>query len=155
MTDDLGKKITDLGKSIWGKAQDTVDIVSMNSEIATKKHALTELYAEIGRLFCTNHAEMALNECPDKANQALSLAKDVKALEEKVLLKKGNRKCPACSATVSSEAVYCPACGFQLPPFQTQEQQEEQSPRYCKECGAILDRDDQFCQSCGKKQEDN
>ena len=152
MSEDFSKRITDFGKSIWGKAQDTVDIVALNNEIAAKNRELGQLYGEIGRLFCINHQQMAMDEYPDQTNRALAMAKEMKELEEKVLMKKGNRKCPACGAMAPAAAAFCPACGAAMPISEEPPKEEQDLNRYCKQCGAKLEQDDVYCASCGARQ---
>lgn len=155
MADDFGKKLTDFGKSVWEKAQDTVDIVGMNSDIASKNCQLTDLYAQIGKAFCVKNPDMARQEFPDLTEKALELAREITALEEKVLLKKGNRKCPSCGAMAPAAAAFCPSCGGAMPVVEEapEPEPEKKPPRFCKGCGGLLEENDVFCPACGAKQE--
>ena len=73
-------------------------------------------------------------------------------MQESLNLKKGFRKCPACSALVPVQAAFCPSCGAAMPPMPEPEPvqaQEVKEESVCKDCGAKVDEADRFCPVCG------
>lgn len=70
-------------------------------------------------------------------------------LQEQMKRVKGLRNCPKCGAEVADEAIFCPGCGFSLPPKVTPIPQSALQQKRCENCGSMVDEDAAFCTECG------
>jgi RNA polymerase subunit RPABC4/transcription elongation factor Spt4 len=154
MAEDFGKKVERFGQDVWKKTTDTFGVIGKNAEIASKSRELRTVYAEIGRQYCSKHAQETGNEFPDLCAQAYEMATEIAALEEQVLRQRGLRKCANCGESISRKAAFCPHCGEKQPeeePIDGDNETVEPDGWVCPACGTAMAQDDQFCSSCGTK----
>lgn len=155
MAEDFGKKVERFGQDVWKKTTDTFGVIGKNAEIASKSRELRTVYAEIGRQYCSKHAQASDNEFPDLCAQAFEMATEISALEEQVLSQRGLRKCAGCGESISKKAAFCPHCGAQQPIETTSASEDEPAAGpdgwVCPNCGTAMEPSDQFCSSCGAK----
>lgn len=67
---------------------------------------------------------------------------------------KSDRRCPSCGRIIPLDAKLCPYCGKQFKNHFKEEQREEDEddvPIFCTECGEQLKEEAEFCTSCGNK----
>ncbi len=155
MAEDFGKKVERFGQDVWKKTTDTFGVIGKNAEIASKSRELRAVYAEIGRQYCSKHAQETDNEFPDLCKQAYEMATEISALEEQVLRQRGLKKCVSCCESIPIKAAYCPHCGAQQPEEEAASEEDADTVVLddwtCPNCGAKMAADDQFCSSCGTK----
>jgi RNA polymerase subunit RPABC4/transcription elongation factor Spt4 len=154
MAEDFGKKVERFGQDVWKKTTDTFGVIGKNAEIASKSRELRTVYAEIGRQYCSKHAQETGNEFPELCTQAYEMATEISVLEEQVLGQRGLRKCGNCGESISRKAAFCPHCGTQQPkeePVEADDDAPGTDGWVCPTCGTAMAQDDQFCASCGTK----
>lgn len=66
--------------------------------------------------------------------------------KEQLCALKGTIGCPNCGAEISSNSMFCSACGakIELP-------RKQQNGKICSNCGAVVEEGAIFCTSCGTK----
>jgi len=154
MAEDFGKKVERFGQDVWKKTTDTFGVIGKNAEIASKSRELRTVYAEIGRQYCSKHAQETGNEFPELCAQAYEMATEISDLETQVLKQRGLRKCTSCGESISKIAAFCPHCGAQQPkeePAADEAESDEPAGWTCPNCNASMGPDDQYCSSCGTK----
>jgi len=155
------------------KAQQTVEITKLHTQISSKRKEIEKRYAQIGEAVYEAYlakdlskAEAAiLPEC-----EAISgLRKEIAGLEERIRELRNEKEC-VCGQTVPYETKFCPSCGrkFEFPepvtpevlPDQSEAPAPEAAPEeaavveaearaVCAECAAPLAADARFCPECG------
>ena len=157
MAEEFGKRIEAFGQNIWKKAQGAVNIVGMNNDISVKSRVLTDLYAEIGKAYCSRHRVDAETEFPELCEKAHVLEEEIANLHEEIQLQKGLRKCASCASFAPEQAAFCPACGAAMPqpepePAPGPESEPVADKSTCGQCGAHME-EDAFCAVCGAQRE--
>ena len=117
-------------KGVGQKAKGNYDIVNMNSKVSSLTKEIKTLYAQIGEIYYNTHkddSEEVFYEMIEKIKDLEIQIADVKQqIEEK------KKETAAVSLT-------------------TDEQAGDGSHGFCKNCGAALIEDSNFCIKCGTK----
>lgn len=103
-----------LGKNIAEKGKDVLEITKLNTQIATEKDKIRELYEKIGQEVYSAYANGESSEFVDLCVQIREIENKVKELSDKVLELKNAVKCPNCGAELTKDTIYCPKCGTKV-----------------------------------------
>ena len=112
--EELGQKITDLGKEVGGKVKDTADVLRLKQKLASEESKRKAAYRAIGELYYQEH-EGELDEAYipyfEQVGEASAAIEDYQA---QINALKGRQICPACGAAVEADSAYCGKCGCKM-----------------------------------------
>ena len=135
----MGKFFDDLSKKAKGfveKTQETVEVgcerFRLSQDIQAHKHAMNELFAELGRLTYHGNAELAgVRPKPEIMNDIAAAAAKLEALEEEYEELTAPKAEPDIDLNVEAVAnCFCHKCGTPQP--------DEND--FCHKCGAKLNK---------------
>lgn len=148
--DEIGKKITDAGRSAAEKAKDLAEITHLNSIIKENEAKTDSLYAELGESYFRSHRNDSDAEFNEKIRELDELLKQTEEYRSDVLELKGLVKCPYCGAEVSTEETECPECGKKIPrKAETEIGDDGEDRLICSVCGYRMRPGSNFCIMCG------
>lgn len=113
----LLKKIKESALSAADKAQQTVEITRISSQISSKEKEIANHYQELGK--CVFDAYIAGDLPASEPNIAeysrkvIEIQKEIAALKQKILEIKNEKQCE-CGTTVSGDALFCSSCGHKF-----------------------------------------
>lgn len=112
--EEIGRSITDAGKTAAAKARDLTEILQLKSQIGSEKSRLQETYRALGKLYYQEHQDE--EEHPQAAvfEAVRESRKRIALMEEKLRDLENTAVCPACGARVSKDAVFCSRCGQKI-----------------------------------------
>ena len=96
---------------------------------------LLEMYEALGRLCCDNGTETPSVNMLELMSEIESRIAEIKSLEKKLAVLRGEKICTACGTKNVSEAVYCNKCGNKLPDAEPAEENENDSDESDSCCG--------------------
>jgi hypothetical protein len=158
------------------KAQQTVEITKLHTQISGKRKEIEKRHAQIGEAVYEAYLAKDLSTAEASilpACEAISgLRKEIAGLEERIRELRNEKEC-ACGHTVAYDTKFCPSCGRKfefpeplpvevLPEAETQAQGapeagsepepvvvEAEAKTVCSQCEAPLLPDARFCPECG------
>lgn len=123
----------ELKNSINGAADYTVKktgeitgITKIRMDIRAKNNRLAKCYETIGRAYYRREKGLDENSSDTIAAaiaEADSIKDEIAVLRDELAALQGCLICPACSAQISNQSIFCPLCGAKLP-----EKKEEAEP---------------------------
>ena len=155
--DELGKKISEKAQDVVRGTKELTDTARLKSMIADEQRQITDLYAQIGKLYF----EMSEHTPETPIGQlclSVTYAKGrIANHEESIRQVKGVKRCTSCSSDVPLTSVFCGKCGtkvaIEVVPVPETNVQEPPAVemKYCTECGSEIENGLAFCTSCGQK----
>ncbi|MFC5701092.1 zinc ribbon domain-containing protein [Cohnella faecalis] len=174
----LFKKITEsVSKGVSSateKAQQTVEITRLYTQISGKRKEIDKLYAAIGELVYEAYEEDGGASSDARVD---SICKDIAALRGEIdalddrMKELRNEKDCVCARRVPYDTKFCPSCGHRFPEppappvaasepeaeegeelpavVAAEEAKEEAEPVICFSCGLSVEADARFCPACG------
>ena len=142
--DEVGKKITDVGKGTIQKTKKLADVAKLNSAISEEEQKIKTCYEQIGRVYALKYRENPDPEVADFVKTVVTSEQKIAEYQHSIQEIKGLVPCPRCGSMIDSEAMFCPACGQQMP-----KKEQPQAASYCISCGAAIVAGQKFCVSCG------
>lgn len=149
LLDDVDQRLSNWINAGTDKAKEMSGSMKISNEIKEEEKNQEELYKQIGIYFyenCSSDAEGQLKELCQKIDEG----------KERVLLKqkqlnvlRGMINCPNCGAEVSSDSVFCNACGSRMKVEKVPDKAKQE--KRCSNCGAPIEDGFAFCTSCGHK----
>jgi rRNA maturation endonuclease Nob1 len=148
--DKLGETISSKSKDVAKKAKDFADVSKLNSQINSQEEVINAAYLQIGRDCYEQHKGDAGSPYAEQFRVINDALAQIEQLRREIQVIKGVRRCPACGAEMSNEAVFCPSCGAKSAPVSVS---GEAAPaqKQCPGCGTVLAADAAFCPNCGTK----
>lgn len=148
--DDLGKRLTEAGKTTVQKTKEITDLAKLNSQISAEERSQESLFSQLGKEYFNQHAQDAEPVLSQTVNDINASMERVRELHKQINSIRGVRACEDCGAEAPLGAIFCPACGVKLPEYVAPEG-EPVGPARCAGCGRELKITDQFCPTCGAK----
>ncbi|WP_158629941.1 zinc ribbon domain-containing protein [Cohnella sp. AR92] len=158
------------------KAQQTVEITKLHSQISGKRKEIDKRFARIGEAVYQAYLEKDLRKAESQAIpecEAISgIRQDIEALEDRIRELRNEKEC-VCGNTVSFDTKFCPTCGHKfdipepkpvaaVPVSEIPEDSEiveaivedpvpaaKTTVAYCGNCGEELKGELRFCPNCG------
>ncbi|WP_042227795.1 zinc ribbon domain-containing protein [Paenibacillus popilliae] len=142
------------------KAQQTVEVTRISSQIAGKKKEKTAQFTLLGELVHEAYVKQELTEQMHhigSLSQAIQrLVGEITALEKQLLQAKGEKIC-ACGAVITQVSRFCNHCGQAVPMEPTEIIPASRVRRgdfpiavNCPQCGALLNGKSENCVLCGE-----
>ncbi|WP_052476446.1 zinc ribbon domain-containing protein [Cohnella kolymensis] len=116
------KKITDsVSKGVSSateKAQQTVEITRINSQISGKRKEIERLYADIGEAVYSAYRAHDLSLAEAKViplcEEVAAIHEEINALDDRIKELRNEKDC-VCGERVTYDVRFCPSCGHQFP----------------------------------------
>lgn len=144
--DDISKKLSDVSQATIQKTKDMTDTMKYSSVISDEEKSIKTNYAKLGELYYNeikDCAEGVYGPIVAQINESVARIEECRIKIEEI---RSANKCPNCGASISSDDLFCAACGTKI------ERRETASP-VCSNCGKPLNSDAAFCIYCGTKLE--
>lgn len=141
------------GKGFTQKATDVSGIAKVNLKLKEEKNNLREAIYQLGELLLNEHQEEASQLFPEQIFAIRELQKAIERDKRDLAIFKGMQICPNCGAEQEKEAVVCTVCHMNIEEAKRMTQSQEQSVRFCPNCGTPLSEGGKFCVNCGTKVE--
>lgn len=109
--DELAKKVSDVTHTVESKGRDLADITKLNFRIAEEERKLDDTYKEIGKSFVEKFGDKASGSMAVLIEEIREHEKAVADYKRQLRELKGVTLCKSCGAELSSDAVFCAACG--------------------------------------------
>ena len=103
-----------IGKNIAEKGKDVLEITKLNTQIASEKDKIKDLYEKIGEQVYNSYLSSGSSEYEDLCVQIQEIENKIKELTDKVLELKNAVKCSNCGAELTKDTIYCPKCGTKV-----------------------------------------
>lgn len=149
LLDDVDQRLSNWINAGTDKAKEMSGSMKISNEIKEEEKKQEELYEQIGVYFyenCSSDAEGQLKELCQKIDES----KEQVILKQKQLnILRGMTNCPNCGAEVSSDSVFCNACGSRMKVVTVPDTSKQE--KRCSSCGAPIEDGFAFCTSCGHK----
>lgn len=154
------------------KAQQTVEITKLHTQISGKRKEIDKRFAHIGEAVFEAYLKkdlslaegMVIPECEAIA----SIRKEIAGLEDRIRELRNEKDCE-CGQTVPYDTKFCPSCGNKFPepvpvpvevlPDTEEEKAAEEAEsvvvdvevnHVCEGCGSALQPESRFCPDCGR-----
>lgn len=154
------------------KAQQTVEITKLNSQISSKRKEISKHEQDIGEhvyaLYSAREPIAGDEQITTFCTRIDALHEEIKDLHNRVMALRNEKDC-VCGKRVPHDTRFCPNCGHAFPepePIEAIVVQDEDggeqssdgdavaepsdSRLKCKHCGMPLYADSHFCPSCGQ-----
>ncbi|MBR0093234.1 MAG: zinc ribbon domain-containing protein [Lachnospiraceae bacterium] len=149
--DDLGKKLSEAGKSTLAKTREMSSVSKLNSAIRAEERTQESLFMQLGKEYYTLHEDAVGGDFADIVREIRESKERSAELAEQINEIRGIRICPECGAEVPLGAIFCNICGVKLPEYEAPEREGKQVTERCPGCGREVHETDKFCLTCGTK----
>lgn len=149
MFENISKKIANVSRGAVNGTKKFAEGISLSSQVDECKKEINECYTKLGETFYTRTKTNIPEEYQGIFERIKMLNNQIILLEEQMRRVKGVRNCPKCNQEVSEDAIFCPSCGFSLPPMASPVFHPELPQKHCPNCGNTIDEDAAFCTECG------
>lgn len=110
-------KIKDSAVKAADKAKDSVEVVRLNSQIATKRKEIEKLYLQIGEAvfeaYQANELSIAEQLIHKNSQIIVTLQTEIEEIEVKVRALKDEKDC-VCGQVLTLDAKFCSSCGHRF-----------------------------------------
>jgi len=119
------------------KTGEITGTAKLRMDIRSKNTRLAKCYETIGRAYYRR--EKGLDGDHDETiataiAEADTLKEEIAALRQQIAKLQGCVICPACSAQISNQSIFCPLCGVKLPEKPVEEEPAEEACCDTEEC---------------------
>lgn len=150
MFENISKKIANVSKGAVNGTKKFAESVSLSTQIDDCRKEIRQCYTQLGETYYKRTKSGTIPEEFEGIFERIGmLDSKIIQLQEQMKRVKGLRNCPKCGAEVADEAIFCPGCGFSLPPKVTPIPQPALQQKRCENCGSMVDEDAAFCTECG------
>ncbi|MBR5970590.1 MAG: zinc ribbon domain-containing protein [Lachnospiraceae bacterium] len=149
--DDLGKKLSEAGKSTLAKTRELSSVSKLNSAIRAEERTQESLFTQLGKEYFNLRGEEVGGDFADIVREIRESRERSEELQAQINDIRGIRSCPECDAEVPLGAIFCNICGVKLPEYEAPEREGQQTTERCPGCGREVDEADKFCPTCGTK----
>ncbi|WP_165921099.1 zinc ribbon domain-containing protein [Paenibacillus albiflavus] len=151
-------KIKQSATKVTDKAQQTIELSKLTSQISAKKKEIDKLLHLIGgeayHAFSNEDLMQAEPRIAQFSKEIKAIQEEIELLEIKVKELKNEKEC-TCGKVVPLDTKFCPVCGNKFEPQITSvdviPEGTEVVVSECPVCHAALQPDAKFCESCGCK----
>ena len=119
------------------KTGEITGTAKLRMDIRSKNTRLAKCYETIGRAYYRREKELDGNHDETIAAaiaEADTLKEEIAALRQQIAKLQGCVICPACSAQISNQSIFCPLCGVKLPEKPVEEEPAEEVCCEAEEC---------------------
>ncbi|MFC5652914.1 zinc ribbon domain-containing protein [Paenibacillus solisilvae] len=134
------------------KAQQTVEITKLKSQISGKEKDQEKLFLQIGAALYRSHqagnvadSEQEVMGCCQQLDE---IQADIQLIEERIKMIRFEKTC-TCGKVVALDTKFCPDCGTQLPQEPRPDTTIGEIQVICSKCGMENELNTKYCYSCG------
>lgn len=149
MFENISKKIANVSRGAVNGTKKIAESISIGSQVDEYKKELTECYMKLGETYYNRTNVNVPEEYQGIFERIKVLELQITQLQEQMKRVKGIRNCPKCGQEVAEDAIFCPNCGFSLPPVVMAPPESQVPQKHCPSCGSMVDEDAVFCTECG------
>lgn len=151
--DEIDKKISQLGQNAIKKTKDMSESVKISAALREEEDKQTQLYRKIGEYIYENCQDTADGQIKIWCADIMASKAQMLQYKERLKMLKGAVICSNCGAAVSSDSVFCNACGARIEERKQEKVDTGQfsAGRTCPNCGISVGKEALFCISCGTK----
>lgn len=142
--DELGKKVSKVGRNTIQKTKDYTDVTRLNAQIAEEEKKINNCYYQIGKLYISLHGADYEEQFTGMVRLLCEGDSKIKELRQQIMDIKGLCRCEKCGAEVPVGNAFCNLCGNKMPV------QFDESKMRCESCGQLVEKGTRFCVHCGK-----
>jgi len=151
-------KIKQGATKVSDKAQQTVELTQLSSQISSRKKDIDKLLMMIGgeahHAYCNDAFMLVEPKIAQLSKEILAIQHEIDMLELKIKELKNEKEC-SCGKIVPFDTKFCPACGNrfepQIVPVDVIPDNVEVVVMDCPVCHAALKPDAVYCENCGCK----
>lgn len=143
--DDLGKTISQAGRSVVQKTQDMSEVSRLNAVVNEAERQIESEYLKIGKLYVAMHAADHEPDFDGMVNTIRNAEARIRESREQIQIIKGMVKCEKCGAFMDSNVAFCSTCGAAMPRRLLDDNTVRRTA-----CGQLVSKEMRFCTSCGK-----
>ena len=133
------------------KAQQTVEITKLKSQISGKEKDREKLFYQIGTALYRSHQAGNVAESEQEVmgccQQLDELQSDIQMIEERIRMIRFEKTC-TCGKVVALDTKFCPDCGTQLPLEPKADSTVGEIRVICSKCGMENELNTKYCYSC-------
>jgi len=134
------------------KAQQTVEITKLKSQISSKEKEMDKIQLKIGKAvyqaFTTGDLAQSEAEVMDYCEELVLLEQDIAAIDDKIKNMKSEKAC-TCGKVVPIDLKFCPDCGKRFPDEPRSEDTIGDIRVICRHCNTENDIGSKYCIQCG------
>lgn len=149
MFENISKKIANVSRGAVNGTKKFAEGISLSSQVDECKKEINDCYTKLGETFYSRTKENVPEEYRGIFERIKMLNSQIIQLQEQMRRVKGVRNCPKCGMEVTQDALFCPGCGYSLPPMTVPVLQSDTPQKHCPSCGGMVDEDALFCTECG------
>jgi rRNA maturation endonuclease Nob1 len=113
-TDTVSKGVT----SATEKAQQTVEVTRLNSQISSKRKEIDKLFASIGEsvygAYEVNDLSLAEEKVIPFCNEITAIRSEIAVLDDRIKMIRNEKEC-VCGKRLPQDTRFCPSCGHPFP----------------------------------------
>ncbi|WP_169306565.1 zinc ribbon domain-containing protein [Cohnella pontilimi] len=113
------------------KAQQTVEITRLNSQISSKRKEIEKLYGDIGAAVFNGYLNKDLSLAEPKVipacEQIAAIRHEIDTLEDRIMMIRNEKEC-VCGKKVPFDTRFCPSCGHRFPEPSAQAERNAANP---------------------------
>jgi len=147
--DQLGKQLSNAGKSVAQQTKNLADTTLLNNSISEKQKAAQKLYATLGQIYYETYKDDPSANGYQTISQISTLLEEINQCREQLGRLRGNNICPNCGAEVPGDAQFCRGCGTRMEVSAPAAPAVPENTQTCPQCGAQMPAENQFCTQCG------
>ena len=149
--DDLGKKLSEAGKTTLAKTREFSSVNKLGSAIHAEERTQEQLFLQLGKEYFNLHEDVTGGDFEDIMKEIRESRERSADLQAEINDIRGIRICPECGAEVELGAIFCNICGVKMPEYEAPEHEGKQVILRCTGCGREVRDEDKFCPTCGSK----
>ncbi|MFS0723932.1 double zinc ribbon domain-containing protein [Paenibacillus sp. 1P07SE] len=134
------------------KAQQTMEITKLKSQISSKEKEMDKIQLKIGksvyRAFTAGDLAQSETEVLDYCEELVLLQQDIEVIEDKIKNMKSEKSC-SCGKVVPIDLKFCPECGKRFPEEPQVEDTTGDIRVICRNCNTENDISSKYCIQCG------
>lgn len=134
------------------KAQQTVEITRLKTQISSKEKEIERNYSLIGEVvykaFVAGDLSQSENSVTEICQGIISLEQEITTLEQKIIEVRNEKEC-VCGKVVLADTKFCPGCGHKFDEIVEISASDKTNKKTCNSCQAENEMDAKFCRDCG------
>ncbi len=142
--DDLSRKLTMVGQEAANQTKAFAEGARINARISDEERQINAFMFQLGKEYFEANKDNPNDPYINIINNIKDAYHRIDVYKEDVRRAKGMRACPNCGRDVAMNALFCSACGSQIPAAPLSDYS-----RKCSVCGADIPDGSSFCSKCG------
>ncbi|WP_434309976.1 zinc-ribbon domain-containing protein [Hominifimenecus sp. rT4P-3] len=112
--DQIGQKITGLGRDVSDKVKETAEVARLRQRIRAEEEKLAGAYQAIGKLYYEKHDGEICEEYIPYFEHVGEACAAIEEFQGQLNELKKRKICPECGAAVEETSAFCSHCGHKM-----------------------------------------